>query len=132
MSFGSNKVQYKKKKKSLKKKYGKEVIDEVIFGDERFATEHYKYVPIRKRKFVMMELVVSGKVDLYRIKSSYYLLRDNEEVSKLIVNSFDLFYVSRAKEYFSDCKKIVYYLENEIYQFDNIIDLVEDYNLLCE
>lgn len=132
MSFGDNKVSYRKNTKSPKKKYGSNEVDEIIFGDEQFATEHYKYVPIRKKKSILMELVVSGKVQLYRTDNNYFLLRENDEVAKLLVDNQNTFHTSVAKAYFSDCEKIAYYLENELYNFDNITELVEDYNLLCE
>lgn len=103
-----------------------------------------------------MEKVITGKVSLYARNVStfqstfigsanmtgsgyyyddfqYYLKREDEQVAKLIVgpNSFGSF-TSKAKEYFSDCEKMVYYLDNELYSQNNLIELVDDYNLLCE
>ena len=137
MSLGSNKVQYKKNRKSPKKKYGSDTLDEVIFGDEEFTTVHYKFIPIKKNKSVIMELIVRGNVSLYKANSfenpKFYLIRHNEQVARLFIDSNNSrTFISRAKKYFSDCKNIVYYLESELYSFDNLIELVEDYNLLCE
>lgn len=156
ISIGSTEFKYKKKKKSTTKKYGSDTVDQVIFGDEDFTTVHYKYVPIKKKKSVLMERVVRGKANLYTrtvLKSNstftgdpnfpstatyyddtqFYLIRDNEQKATLIAgpNSFGSF-IFLAKKYFSDCSKIIYYLESELYEFNNIIELVDDYNLLCE
>ena len=131
ISIKTNKVLFKKNKKSEIVRYGSDTLEEVVFGDEQFATEHYKYVPIRKNKLVLMERVISGKVELYKVYNKYYLFRKGEEKVLQIVDSFNIFYASRAKKYFSDCDKIVYYLENELYTLDNLYELVDDYNLLC-
>jgi hypothetical protein len=156
ISIGSTAFKYKKNKKSPKKKYGSDSIEEVIFGDEDFTTVHYKYVPIKKKKSVLMELVVRGRVNLYTRSvlkshnmftgnsnfpstttyyedSQFYFKRNNEQTAKLIAgpNSFGRF-ISKAKDYFSDCSKIVDYLENRLYDLNNLIELVDDYNLLCD
>ena len=131
-------------------------MDEVIFGDEEFTTLHYKYGPIKKEKSVLMEIVVRGKANLYArtvLKSSstvtgnsnvpsttayyddtqFYVIRSNEDIATLIAgpNSFGSF-ISKSKKYFSDCSKIVDYLDSELYELKNIIELVDDYNFLCE
>lgn len=156
ISIGSTEFKYKLKKKGKTERYGYETVEEVIFGDEEFATVHYGYVPIQAKKHVLLEKVISGKVSLYartvsKFQSTfigapnmtgsgyydddfqYYLKREDEQVAKLIVgpNSFGSF-TSKAKEYFSDCEKMVYYLDNELYSQNNLIELVDDYNLLCE
>ena len=155
ISIGSTEFKYKKKRKSGTVAYGHDTVEEVIFGDEDFTTVHYKYVPIKKKKFVLMELITSGKVSLYsrtvlRSQTSflgdpdfesttfyddtdYYLIRNTEEKAKYISgvpNNKMFIYV--AKRYFSDCSKIVNYLENELYRLNDIIELVDHYNLLCE
>ena len=156
ISIGSTKFKYKKSRKYKTEKYGKNAVDEVVFGDENFATLHYKYVPINKQKSVLMQLVVRGKATLYsRIVSKseiktpslpdfpnqivyyddtqFYIIRNNEEKATLIVDpsSYGGF-ISIAITYFSDCSTIVHYLENELYELNDIIELVDDYNLLCE
>ncbi len=131
LSIKTNKVLYKKNKKSEKVRYGSDTIEEIVFGDEQYVAEYYKYVPISKSKLILMERVLSGKVELYRIDNKYYLLRKGEEKVLQIVDSFNVFHPSRAKEYFADCDKIVYYLENDLYSLDNLYELVDDYNLLC-
>jgi hypothetical protein len=64
--------------------------------------------------------------------TQYYVKRKNEKSAKLIAgpNNFKSF-ITKAKTYFSDCEKIVYYLDNDLYNIDNITELVDDYNLLC-
>tara|TARA_B110000093_G_C12776938_1_gene328886 strand:- start:91 stop:711 length:621 start_codon:yes stop_codon:yes gene_type:complete len=156
ISIGSTGFKYRKKKKGKTEKYGSDNVDEVIFGDEEFTTLHYKYVPIKKKKSVLMELAVRGKANLYTrtvLKrnsiftgnpnfpstttyyddTQYYIIRNEEQKATLIAgpNSFGGF-ISKAKKYFSDCSKIVDYLENELYELNNIEELVDDYNLLCE
>ena len=158
ISIGSTEFKYKKSKKEKTTKYGSETVDEVVFGDEYFATLHYKYVPIKKTKSVLMKLVVRGKANLYTrtvLKSNntfnanldpnfpsvttyyddtqFFIIRIGEQKATLIAdpNSFWNF-ILKTKKYFSDCNEIVHYLENDLYELDNIIELVEDYNLLCE
>lgn len=156
ISIGSTAFKYKKNRKSKTEKYGNEAVQEVIFGDEAFATVHYKYVPIRPNKHILLKEVVCGKVSLYsrtvllfqdtylpdlnpKITGYYYddtqfyLKRKQEQVAKLIVdpNTFISFPLE-TKKYFSDCKEIVDYLDNDLYELNNLIELVEDYNLLCE
>ncbi len=156
VSIGSTKFKYKKNKKSNVVKYGAESLDMVIFGDEEFAVLKYQYVPIKKNKFVLMQIVVSGNVSLYSrvvshysntfmgdqdfptsttidYDSQYYLKRESESVATLIVNPNSLIsFNNRAKQYFSDCEKIIGYLEHELYDINNLDELVDDYNLLCE
>ncbi len=156
VSIGSTDFKYRKKRKAKTQKYGHETVEEIIFGDVEFTTLHYKYVPIKPNKYVLLEQVISGKVSLfsrtvlrfqrtfvnnlnipstgyYYDDTQYYLMRKDEKSAKLIAdpNSFGTF-ISKAKKYFSDCKKIVDYLEHELYNLKNLIELVEDYNLLCE
>lgn len=156
ISIGSTEFKHRKKKREKTEKYGSDTVDEVIFGDEEFATVHYKYVPIKKEKSVLMEIVVRGKANLYTrtvLKSNstfigdpnfpstttyyhdtqYYTIRKEEQKATLIAgpNSFGGF-LSKAKNYFSDCSKIVDYLDSELYDLNNIEELVDDYNLLCE
>jgi len=130
ISIGSTDFKYRKNRKSPRKKFGSDTVEEVIFGDEDFTTLHYVFVPIKKKKYVLMELVVRGKVNLYTRSvlkshsmfnadpnfhsittyyedSQFYLKRNNEQIAKLISgpNSFGSF-ISRAKKYFSDCGKM--------------------------
>ena len=39
---------------------------------------------------------------------------------------------SAAINYFEDCDKIVEYLEAKLYTLNDLLVLVEDYNLLCD
>jgi hypothetical protein len=161
VSIGSTDFKYKKKRKSKIKKYGYETVEEVIFGDEEFTTVHYKYVPIKAKKHVLLQLVVDGKASLYSrtvlkfentsFEPSYidnpginmpgyyyddtqlYVIRPDEQKATLIVDPNNLrSFISKSKKYFSDCSKIVDYLESELYELNDIVELVDDYNLLCE
>lgn len=161
ISIGSTKFKYKKSRKSKTEKYGYETLEEVIFGDEKFATVHYTYVPITAKKYVLLQLVTSGKANLYSRtvlkfennfnddfnieitaikKDGYYydneqffLLRKGEKKATLIGDPNSLLsFIPKAQQYFSDCSKIVDYLGSELYEVNDIIELVDDYNLLCE
>ncbi|WP_026753042.1 hypothetical protein [Sediminibacter sp. Hel_I_10] len=169
MSIGTTKFKFRKNRKDKTEKYGSDTVDEVVFGDEKFATVHYKYVPIQKEKFVLMELLVQGNASLFArtVLSStsifattanilsvnpnfpdnpnsnfetryydgieFYVMRNEEEKATLLVdpNSFEGL-ILKAKKYFSDCRKIVDYLDGEVYELNNIEELVEDYNLFCQ
>lgn len=161
ISIGNTELKYKKKRKSKTVKYGYKTVEEVIFGDEEFTTVHYKYVPIKTKKQVLMQTIVNGKASLYSrtvlkfedtsFSPSYvdipnvntpgfyyddtqlYLIRADEEKATLIVDSNNLrSFISKAKKYFSDCSNIVDYLESELYELNDLVELVDDYNLLCE
>ena len=156
VSIGTTEFKYKKKRKSRVEKYGQETVDKVIFGDEQFATVEYQYVPISKNKSVLMELMVSGKVNLYTrtvsrysynfmeneslptsstidYNSEYYLKREKEIKATLISGPkiFSSFNQS-VKQYFSDCQEISDYIESDLYDLNNLFQLVDDYNLLCQ
>lgn len=169
VSIGTTKFKYRKNKKSPTVKYGSETLDKVIFGDEQFATTVYQYVPISKNRYVLMELLVSGKANLYTrmvslnneslpngnpfqsisfetnfstlhgpinyIEHNYqfFVIRDGEDQATCIIDPNTLKdFTYRTYRYFSDCKDIVSFLESEIYESKDVIELVEDYNLICE
>jgi hypothetical protein len=161
ISIGSTKFKYKKYRKSKTKKYGYETVEEVIFGDEEFATLHYKYIPISAKRHVLMAQLVNRKVSLYSRNvskfhsttpitagdfntiptghyyddSQFYLIRKNEKTAKLMAGGPVFFlqsFIRRAKIYFSDCKEVISYLEEDLYDISNITELVEEYNLLCQ
>lgn len=105
-------------------------------------------------RYVLMELVVRGKASLFArtvLKSDtnywgpnmtstvtfyddtqLFLIRSYESKAQLIAgpNSSGSF-VSIAKKYFADCEKIADYLEYDVYELKNVVELVEDYNLFC-
>lgn len=156
VSIGTTEFKYKINEKSKTEKYGHDTVDEVIFGDEDIAAFRYKYVPITEKKYVLLEQIVKGKVTLYsrtvltfqntlvanpNILSSgnysdnteFYLMREGEQKATLIDGPYIFVsFVSKTKIYFSDCSKIVDYLDSGLYTFENVVELVEDYNLLCE
>lgn len=156
VSIGTTDFKYKKKRKSGTEKYGQETVYKVVFGDEQFAIVEYQYVPINKNKSVLMELLVSGKVNLYTrtvsryntyfmgngnfptsstidYNSEYYLKRDNE-IKATLISGPKIFstFNQRAKQYFSDCQEISDYIESDLYDLNNLFQLVDDYNLLCQ
>ncbi|WP_411766044.1 hypothetical protein [Winogradskyella sp. A3E31] len=156
ISIGSTKIKFRKKRKSTTEKFGNESVEEVVFGDEEFTTAHFKYVPIKKNKYVLMELIIEGKVNLFKrtvLKSTstpstnpvipqnvtyyddtqFFLFRNDGEKAKLIAgpNSIGLF-SAKAQKYFDDCPKILEYIEAGLYNIEDLVQLVKDYNLLCD
>ncbi|PKV48853.1 hypothetical protein ATE84_0867 [Aquimarina sp. MAR_2010_214] len=62
----------------------------------------------------------------------YYVIRSNEiKVTQISIGSTEKF-KEKAIDYFKDCKKIVKYLENNLYEEFDIHQLIEDYNIFCE
>lgn len=162
ITIGSSKFKYRKNRKSKVEKLGHETVEEVVFGDEDFTTVHFKYVPVSKNRFILMEEIINGKVSLYartllKTKTEfrwerheewlgteddrtiyyddvdYYLMRPLEDTATKITNELTNSMFRRImKKYFEDCEKIVGYLEDELYDGNELLQLVEDYNLLCE
>lgn len=134
ISTNSRKIIFRKTKKSPKIKYDETELEEVVFGDEQFAVERYRFVSVTDKKSLIMQIIMEGKVNLYKAKSIYYVKKDKEKTATIISKKGVSDYISliNAKAYFSDCEKIIYYLENDLYRYDNIEELVDDYNLLCD
>ncbi len=147
-------MNFKKKKNATTVNYGKDTVDVVIFGDEDHTTVRFEYVP-KKNRSVLMELVVRGKVNLYAITifnasstftgsssfpspmtysddTLFYLIREEQKATIIARSNGFKSFITAAKEYFSDCSEIVKYLEGELYEFNNLIELVEDYNFMCK
>jgi len=117
--IAKGKVQFKTDHKSRKKKYGPKVVDKVIYGDVIEETGYYEYVPIRKGHYSLMKLNINGKVKLY------------SEAFEIAINDKNDYFLKLAKQYFADCPDIINYLDNDLYHINNIAELIEDYNLLC-
>ncbi|WP_422106641.1 hypothetical protein [Winogradskyella sp.] len=156
ITIGSSKFKFKKNRKSKVRKLGHDTVYEVIFGDEDFTTVHFKYVPVSKNRFILMEEIIYGRVSLfartvlttyterspfgsefdrtiYYDDIDYYFKRDTEDIATHINNvPTNAIFRRVAKKYFADCEKIVGYLEDELYKLKDLIELVEDYNLLCD
>jgi len=86
--------------------------------------------------------MTNGSKDVKKVKE-YYILRENERFATNVLQDKDdlssLFYKGNLKSfknymkrYFSDCKKVVSYIENDLYEDFDIAQIVEDYNLFCE
>jgi len=156
ITIGSSKFKYKKNRKAKVKKYGSDTVEEIVFGDEDFTTIHFKYVPIRRNRFILMEEIIDGKVSLFartitttRVEYAttdweldrtvyydnvdYYLIRASENVATEITDvPTNSMFRRIAISYFIDCEKIVEYLEAKLYEKNDLLVLVKDYNLLCD
>ncbi|MFG6687823.1 hypothetical protein ACGK9U_14665 [Mariniflexile sp. HNIBRBA6329] len=67
-------------------------------------------------------------------ESEFFVIRDNEDYATGLIksNALSKSFIYAAKKYFSDCANIIKYLNNDLYYEQNIIELIDDYNLLCE
>ncbi len=156
ITIGSSKFKYRKNKKSKVQKLGSDTVEEVVFGDEDFRTVHFKYVSVSKNRSILMEEIISGKVSLfarttlttetivdytledyettiYYDKIDYYLIKETEtKATKVPAVTTKYMFKSFIKKYFEDCNKLVGYIEDELYSRNELLELVEDYNLLCD
>ncbi|MEJ6793305.1 MAG: hypothetical protein QNK89_11400 [Lacinutrix sp.] len=62
------------------------------------------------------------------------LLLKGEKIATLINNNIgDLrTFNNQVLKYFSDCKSVASYIEGELYQDYDIVQITDDYNTLCE
>lgn len=76
---------------------------------------------------------VNFKKPEFKEDDEYYIIRDGEpQLTPLISQKSLRKFKTKAIKYFSDCKEIVAYLNNDLYEEIDIIELVNDYNLICE
>ncbi|WP_055444922.1 hypothetical protein [Lacinutrix himadriensis] len=158
ISFGKSRVEFKKDEDHKIQLFDKSQVDKIYFDayDAYDANHgHYEYVPIKKNKFRLFKLIVNGKVKLYtrtivvatditnhsgyvirteyEEEKEYYILRDGESsLTPLISHYSFLEFKEKTINYFSDCKDIVEYLRNDMYEEKDVFELVNDYNLICE
>jgi len=159
-SFYSSKVQYKRNWKGKPKKIANEEIEKVFYGAFNTEAGYFEFAPVTKKKKELFRVILNGKSKLYKrtIKSVsytggginsntsprtsrnkkiqfidlYYVIR-NGELSVTYIPHISLEeFKEKAISYFSDCKKIIEYIENDLYAEFEIKQLVEDYNTFCE
>lgn len=149
---GKEKVKYRIDKKSKKQKYGEDQVQKIIFNISDTEIAYYEYIQISKNKKGIFKIICSGKANLYGRKVSmtsssstgyngivgttqtyslneFYITRKNEETaSPLITVRISYSFKKRAMEYFSDCPKVVYKLEQKIYKKESIKEVIDEYN----
>jgi len=85
-----------------------------------FTNDNFQNIPNHK-----------GQVKTELIDQYYIIKNDETKATQIKISSTEKF-KENAIAYFKDCKKIVQYLENDLYEEFDIRELVEDYNIFCE
>ncbi|RKE90254.1 hypothetical protein [Ichthyenterobacterium magnum] len=147
---GTNKIFFKKSKKSKKKvKYKKDEVEYFIVKTNSSKIAKYTFVPTKKNKSKLMQVLIEGKVSLYLKKGVENMYLDNGNSTTIIQNDKSLYYVKKSNEkyvsnrffanifksfkktavrYFSDCKPLVQKINNGEYKSDQLFEIVKDYN----
>lgn len=161
VSIGKSKVEFKENLEGAVSSYDKSQVYRIHFNTYDVNPRYYEYAPLKKRKYRIFKLLLDGKVKLYKrtvaIQHKETILGDpnnpNSNVVKYYYEEEEEFYVIRegdsqltplishyslndfktkALKYFSGCKDIVEYLNEDLYDEIDIIELVYDYNLICK
>ncbi|WP_299314816.1 hypothetical protein [uncultured Aquimarina sp.] len=160
VSLSSSKVYYKKNRKGKVKKFTKDEIRKVFYGSYNSETGFFEYAPITKNKKELFRVIINGKSKLYKrtvknisysnrildpsisprrprkkdiqFVNQYYVIRNGEITVTYIPDESLEKFKEKTISYFSDCKKIIQYIENNLYEEFEIKELVEDYNIFCE
>lgn len=151
--INNNTIYFKVRQEDKSEKWGYDIAKGLTFSEYGFS-EKYEYVKFEKQsKPRIMEVVEEGNVTLYRdaklfytgnvnfnagspptnvstfanMSVTFYVKRKTEEYATDIIFSFK----TRAKRYFSDCKKIIEKIDNRNFTKKNIADMVFYYNEYC-
>jgi hypothetical protein len=69
----------------------------------------------------------------YEEEQEFYVIREGETKLTPLISHYSLSdFKKRALKYFLDCKDLTEYLKEDLYDEIDIIELVNDYNLICE
>jgi hypothetical protein len=155
---GEEKISFRKDRKSEKIKYGESQVDRVIFKNSDSEVAYFEYINLSDTKKGLFKIITKGKANLYArnvsmTSSSYmnygsvsggmlnysssaynefYILRENESAgSPLVTAGISRSFNKRAIEYFSDCPSLVSKLEANIYGKNDILKVVQEYNINC-
>ncbi|VAV86207.1 hypothetical protein MNBD_BACTEROID02-243 [hydrothermal vent metagenome] len=157
ISMGKSKLQFKKNKKSSKKKFGETQVNKVFFfGISNSEIGYYEYVAISRKRKALFKLIINGKAKLYtrtvRVTTNigfqdkdnlygqsryaevkeFYVIRERETVATRLIGSKSLnSFKQHALNYFSDCKDLSSYISDDLYEEYDIRELINDYNILC-
>ena len=158
--INEKKIRFKTSKKAKAKKMGYEdlkTLESIKYysGDE---IEIYEFVKLKDKKIKLLELMVKGRVTLYKrvritsggympmgnggvhiwmganVMKNYYVKRQDEKVATHL-GSNQLFTKSFKKAmsaYVKDCPSLVKKIQNRTYKKKNLIEIVEYYNENCE
>jgi hypothetical protein len=155
---GEEKISFRKDRKSEKIKYGESQVDRVIFKNSDSEVAYFEYINLSDTKKGLFKIITKGKANLYArnvsmTSSSYmnygsvsggmlnysssaynefYILRENESAgSPLVTAGISRSFNKRAIEYFSDCPSLVSKLEANIYGKNDVLKVVQEYNINC-
>lgn len=149
----TNKIFFRVNKNSKKRKFGYEELNKVYIGAYKTNLGYYEYISTSGLSKRVFKLIINGKIRLYvrtiqvgydegqaiNVKQ-YYLLKDGQNIARPVnfpseYNWHNESEIKRFKKemslYFSDCKDIVSFIENDLYEDYNIRLLVNDYNAIC-
>jgi len=150
---GTNKVFFKKSKKSKKKsKYKKEKIKYFVIENNSDKLVKYAFVETSKNKSKLFQVIIEGNVSLYLKRGVENMHLDNGNSTTIIQNDKDLYYVKKQNEkfasnrffanvfksfkktasrYFSECKSLTTKINNGEYKSNQLYEIVREYNS-CE
>ena len=150
ITFGiKEKVRYRKSENDDTIKYGREVVNKIVFNCENSENITFMYVPLRKNKYSLFAILNVGKVVLYGRMvnmtstsvtgsmsfaglNELYIKRKEEDVATALLTARpSKSFRKRAIKYFSDCTNVVTKLENKIYTKENALAIVSEYNNSC-
>lgn len=159
VSFGKSKVEFRKHMEGGIIFYDKSQINKIYFDTYELNPGYYEYVPIKRKKIRLFKLLVNGNARLYKRtvavehesnsynstelpgitkyeyeeENEYYIIRKDESSLTPLISHYSLKKFNEiAINYFSDCKDLIEYLKNDIYDEMDVIELVKDYNLICD
>lgn len=97
------------------------------------TTQYHVTIPTLLNTADNNQLLIPQPINYIDQNYQYFVLRNGEDKATCIVNPRkpDNF-TYQTKQYFSDCQDILSFIESEIYDPKNLIELIEDYNLICE
>lgn len=152
ISLGKPKLEYRKGFDGKKEKFTYKEVSKVFFGTYNSDLGYYEYVRTLNQGTGIYKIIRNGKVKLYvrtikfiapnsfnsfnkkvqKIKQ-YCVIRDNERIANPIeFSGSSRTFKNFALRYFSDCPEVISYIENDLYENFDIVQIVDDYNLLCE
>ena len=150
----TNKVFFRVNKNGKKRKFGHEELNKVYIGAYKTDLGFYEYISTLGLSKRVFKLIQNGKVRLYIrtinvgyvegqaiYNKQYYLLKDGESIARPVYfptennwhNESEVkIFKKEMSIYFSDCKDIVSFINDNLYEDYNIRLLVDDYNVICQ
>lgn len=155
ISVFKNKLQYKKDKKSKKKKFDKTQVHKLFFSTFNQDLGYYEYIPISRKKMALFKLIRNGKVKLYirtikifnystyqnpngpfpqnqttyKTADEFYMIRKNETVATNVLQKSDglsLGHKANLMTFKNDMKKYFADCEDVVSYIEN--DIYEDFD----